>query len=81
MSEEIYAKLNLDAEDAGRSINDINKELRETNEALKEVAINGKNFDKLTKHVEKLKEEEISGHITLVKGERSKVATLASKVL
>lgn len=57
MSEEIYAKLNLDAEDAGRSINDINKELRETNEALKEVAINGKNFDKLTKHVEKLKEE------------------------
>ena len=57
MSEEIYAKLYLDAEDAGRSINDINKELRETNEALKEVAINGKNFDKLTKHVEKLKEE------------------------
>jgi len=31
--------------------------------------------------VEKFKPHEISGHVTLVKGERSKVATLASKVL
>lgn len=31
--------------------------------------------------VEKFKHHEIAGHITLVKGERSKVATLASKVL
>ena len=31
--------------------------------------------------VEKLKPYEINGHITLRKGERSKVATLASKVL
>jgi len=31
--------------------------------------------------VEKLKSEEISGHITLIKGERSKVATIAAKLL
>jgi len=31
--------------------------------------------------VEKLKAYDLSGHMTLVKGERSKVATLASKVL
>ena len=31
--------------------------------------------------VEKFKDYDISGHITLVKGERSKVATIASKVL
>mgnify|MGYP003149144022 FL=1 len=31
--------------------------------------------------IEKLKPHDISGHITLIKGERSKVATLASKVL
>lgn len=31
--------------------------------------------------VEKFKEFEISGHVTLVKGERSKIATLASKIL
>jgi len=31
--------------------------------------------------VEKFKEYEISGHVTLVKGERSKIATLASKIL
>jgi PhoH-like ATPase len=31
--------------------------------------------------VEKFKNHDISGHITLVKGERSKVATLASKIL
>jgi len=31
--------------------------------------------------IEKFKEHEISGHITLKKGERSKVATLASKIL
>jgi PhoH-like ATPase len=31
--------------------------------------------------VEKLKSHDISGHITLVKGERSKVATIASEVL
>jgi len=31
--------------------------------------------------VEKFKKHEIAGHITLVKGERSKVATLASKIL
>lgn len=31
--------------------------------------------------VEKFKSHELSGHITLIKGERSKVATLASKVL
>ena len=31
--------------------------------------------------VEKFKHHEIAGHVTLLKGERSKVATLASKVL
>ena len=31
--------------------------------------------------VEKLKSQDISGHLTLVKGERSKVATIASEVL
>ena len=31
--------------------------------------------------VEKFKSHELSAHITLIKGERSKVATLASKVL
>jgi len=31
--------------------------------------------------VEKLKSSELSGHITLTKGERSQVATLASEVL
>ena len=31
--------------------------------------------------VEKFKEYEISGHVTLVRGERSKIATLASKIL
>tara|TARA_R100000152_G_C6782243_1_gene219250 strand:+ start:2419 stop:3729 length:1311 start_codon:yes stop_codon:yes gene_type:complete len=31
--------------------------------------------------IEKLKPHDISGHMTLIKGERSKVATLASKVL
>ena len=35
----------------------------------------------LTYVIEKLKNEDIAGHITLVKGERSKLATLASKVL
>jgi len=35
----------------------------------------------LTHAVEKFKDYDISGHITLVKGERSKVATIASKVL
>lgn len=35
----------------------------------------------LTYAVEKMKEYEISGHITLKKGERSKIATLASKIL
>jgi PhoH-like ATPase len=35
----------------------------------------------LTHAVEKLKEFSISGHITLRKGERSDVATIASKVL
>ena len=35
----------------------------------------------LTYAVEKLKAHDISGHITLQKGERSKVATLASRVL
>ena len=35
----------------------------------------------LTHAVEKFKAYEISGHITLQKGERSKVATLAAKVL
>ena len=35
----------------------------------------------LTYAVEKFKEYDISGHITLNKGERSKVATLAAKVL
>ena len=41
-------------------------------------AVEGK-FEFLT--VEKMKEHEITGHITLRKGERSKVATLAAKVL
>jgi PhoH-like ATPase len=35
----------------------------------------------LTHAVEKMKEFELSGHVTLQKGERSKVATLAAKVL
>lgn len=35
----------------------------------------------LTYLVEKLKGEELAGHVTLVKGERSKVAELASRVL
>jgi PhoH-like ATPase len=35
----------------------------------------------LTIAVEKFKEQELAGHITLTKGERSKVATLAAKVL
>ena len=35
----------------------------------------------LTHAVEKFKEYDISGHVTLVRGERSKVATLASKIL
>ena len=35
----------------------------------------------LTYAVEKFKEHDISGHITLQKGERSKVATLAAKIL
>jgi PhoH-like ATPase len=35
----------------------------------------------LTYAVEKMKEHEITGHITLKKGERSSIATLASKIL
>jgi len=35
----------------------------------------------LTYAVEKFKESELSGHVTLIKGERSKVATLAAKIL
>jgi PhoH-like ATPase len=35
----------------------------------------------LTVVVEKFKEQELAGHITLTKGERSKVATLAAKIL
>jgi PhoH-like ATPase len=35
----------------------------------------------LTYAVEKLKKYDITGHVTLTKGERSKVATLASKIL
>ena len=35
----------------------------------------------LTHAVEKFKDYELSGHIILQKGERSKVATLAAKVL
>ena len=35
----------------------------------------------LTYVVEKLKNEDISGHITLLKGERSKVASVAAKLL
>lgn len=35
----------------------------------------------LTYVVEKFKEHDISGHITLLRGERSKVATLAAKIL
>ena len=35
----------------------------------------------LTYAVEKFKQHDLSGHITLTKGERSKVATLAAKVL
>jgi PhoH-like ATPase len=35
----------------------------------------------LTHAVEKFKAYELSGHVTLQKGERSKVATLAAKVL
>ena len=35
----------------------------------------------LTNAVEKFKQYDVSGHMTLRKGERSKVATLAAKVL
>ena len=35
----------------------------------------------LTYAIEKFKDSELSGHITFTKGERSKIATLASKVL
>jgi len=35
----------------------------------------------LTYVIEKFKEQTVSGHITLIKGERSKVATLSSKLL
>ena len=35
----------------------------------------------LTHAVEKFKSYDLSGHVTLVKGERSKIATLASKIL
>ena len=35
----------------------------------------------LTYAVESFKEYDITGHVTLTKGERSKVATLAAKVL
>ena len=35
----------------------------------------------LTYAVEKFKEYSISGHITLYKGERSKLATLAAEIL
>jgi PhoH-like ATPase len=35
----------------------------------------------LTYAVEKMKEHEITGHITLKKGERSAIATLGSKIL
>lgn len=35
----------------------------------------------LTHAVEKFKDQEISGHVTLLKGERSELATLASKIL
>ena len=35
----------------------------------------------LTYAVEKFKEYDISGHVTLLKGERSELATLASKIL
>ena len=35
----------------------------------------------LTYAIERLKGSELSGHITLIKGERSKVATLAARVL
>jgi PhoH-like ATPase len=35
----------------------------------------------LTYAIEKLKESELTGHVTLTKGERSKVATLAAKLL
>jgi PhoH-like ATPase len=39
------------------------------------------NSNGLTYLVEKLKEEKISGHVTLVKGERSKLAELAARLL
>jgi len=35
----------------------------------------------LSNAIEKFKKEEIAGHMTLLKGERSKVASLAAKVL
>ena len=35
----------------------------------------------LTHAVEKFKSYDLSGHVTLIKGERSKIATLASKIL
>jgi hypothetical protein len=35
----------------------------------------------LTHLVERLKREELAGHVTLVKGERSKVAELAARLL
>ena len=35
----------------------------------------------LTYAVEKFKDHDVAGHISLIKGERSKVATLAAKIL
>ena len=35
----------------------------------------------LTHAVEKFKQYDIAGHVTLIKGERSKLATLASEIL
>ena len=35
----------------------------------------------LTIVIEKFKDQEIAGHVTLMKGERSKLATLASKII
>jgi PhoH-like ATPase len=35
----------------------------------------------LTVAIEKFKDEAISGHVTLTKGERSELATLAAKIL
>ena len=72
MSEDIHARLNLDAEEAGRSVKDIKDELKEVNAELEQVKIGGKNFNILTKAAKKLNKE-----LKKVKGEVAGVGDTA----